>query len=151
MTMPMWASLASIMVACIRPLQLVLEHMQPVKSALNSAGNCSIPLTLVVLGAYFHVPKSEKEPRALVRTVNVRSDASLMQSVRQIFVLPGWRMRMCRTEIVPGDAHTSGVNTPGETKTVVVAVLSRMVLTPLVLLPLLALFMKSGATDVFDE
>lgn len=149
MTMPMWAALASIIVACTRPLQQALEqHMHPIKSALNSAGNCSIPLTLVVLGAYFYIPKEEKEPGDLARTVKTRrSEASLIQGMRQIFVLPARRRRSSRAGIV----DTEDIKRPGETKTVVVAVLSRMVLTPLVLLPLLALFIQSGATDVFEE
>jgi auxin efflux carrier family protein len=153
MTVPMWAALASIIVACVQPLQHALEqHMQPLKLALNSAGNCSIPLTLVVLGAYFYVPKADEDLPPLVRTIKPRrSDMSLIQSVRKIFVLRGRRKRRSRAGIVSNEEDTDGVRRPGETKTVAVAVLSRMVLTPLILLPLLALFMASGATHVFEE
>lgn len=55
MTMPLYAAAASIIVALTPPLQHVLdEHVAPVKGFLNSAGSCSIPVTLVVLGAYFY-------------------------------------------------------------------------------------------------
>ncbi|KAG6876192.1 hypothetical protein C0993_005036, partial [Termitomyces sp. T159_Od127] len=57
MTPPLWAALLSVVVACTRPVQHLLEaHWLSVKGALGSAGNCSIPLTLVVLGAYFYTP-----------------------------------------------------------------------------------------------
>lgn len=156
MTVPMWAALASIIVACIRPLEHALvQHMQPLKSALTSAGNCSIPLTLVVLGAYFHVPEPEDKARdERRRRVKTRgSYASLIQSVREMFVRSARRKRISCAGIVTSDADTDGVKRLGETRTVVVAVLSRMVLTPLILLPLLAIFMESDATDspVFEE
>jgi len=53
MTMPLRAALASLVVACISPLQRTLAHIECIRGALDMAGDCSIPLTLVVLGAYF--------------------------------------------------------------------------------------------------
>ncbi|KAH9966174.1 auxin efflux carrier [Lactifluus volemus] len=64
LTPPLWASIVSILVALNPPLQHVLEvHMRPVQGAITQAGNCSIPLTLIVLGAYFH--RSEERPQLL--------------------------------------------------------------------------------------
>ncbi|KIJ36390.1 hypothetical protein M422DRAFT_69779 [Sphaerobolus stellatus SS14] len=61
MTAPMWAALASLIVACIPSLQhFMMEHVRPIKGAINSAGNCSIPLTLIVLGGYFWTPEPEE-------------------------------------------------------------------------------------------
>ncbi|KAG6816560.1 hypothetical protein H0H93_007966, partial [Arthromyces matolae] len=61
MTPPLWASFLSIVVACVPRLQHVLEtELSSVKGALEQAGNCCIPLTLVVLGAYFYVPPEEQ-------------------------------------------------------------------------------------------
>ncbi len=40
---------------------------------------------------------------------------------------------------------------PGETRTVVIAVISRMLLTPLILLPLMSLSAKFDIPKVFDE
>ncbi|KAK7030531.1 auxin efflux carrier [Favolaschia claudopus] len=113
MTAPLWASLASILVACITPLQLAfVEHMHPVKTALSSAGNCSIPTTLVVLGAYFYVPPSSGDDSA------------------------GEKPDMNGP---PGAAEMLRPTYPGETKAVIISVVSRMLLTPLLMLPLMAL------------
>ncbi|KAF8527630.1 auxin efflux carrier [Hysterangium stoloniferum] len=146
MTAPMWAALLSLLVACIPSLQHTMtEHVQPIKSALNSAGNCSIPLTLVVLGAYFFVPQTEEErERALAaqkgRTLKTRvSHTSLVGYVRNFFVGEGGGDE-CRQEA-----------RPGETRTVVVAVMSRMILTPMILLPLLTVMMATKVVNVFDD
>ncbi len=127
MTVPLWAALASILVACIQPLQHTLDvHMQPIKGALTSAGNCSIPLTLIVLGAYFY--PSEKEERK-----------SLLDSVKDILNKKGKRPEV-KTNL-----------RAGETKTVVIAVVSRMILTPLLLLPLMWLSAKFDWQRVFED
>ncbi|KAK0470578.1 auxin efflux carrier [Armillaria novae-zelandiae] len=118
MTVPLWAALASLIVACIQPLQHLLEvHMKPVKGALASAGNCSIPLTLIVLGAYFY-PSDEGEAKTETR--------SLIHSMKGMFTKRRARPQQAATQV-------------GETKTVIIAVASRMIITPLLLLPLMAL------------
>ncbi|KAK0203358.1 auxin efflux carrier [Desarmillaria ectypa] len=118
MTVPLWAALASLIVACIQSLQRTLrEHMQPVKSALTSAGNCSIPLTLIVLGAYFY-PSQEGKAKTESR--------SLIHNMKGVFT---------KRQIGPQQEETQ----VGETKTVIIAIVSRMVITPLLLLPLMAL------------
>lgn len=53
MTVPLWAALFSFLVALVPPLQHLLESVEPVKGALKQAGQCSIPLTILVLGAFF--------------------------------------------------------------------------------------------------
>ncbi|CCM04774.1 uncharacterized protein FIBRA_06965 [Fibroporia radiculosa] len=159
MTVPLWASLASLVVACIRPLQHALEaHLQPVKGALTAAGNCSIPVTLVVLGAYFYTPpesqemegrERERERRALPsywtrsRSPSRASRVSLMENVRDMFRL--------RRRDDKARAQKKPEARPGETKTVLVAVLSRMFITPLLLLPLMALSAKFDLQEVFDD
>ncbi|KAF9003152.1 auxin efflux carrier [Hymenopellis radicata] len=127
MTVPLWAALASILVACIQPLQHTLEvHMQPVKGALTSAGSCSIPLTLIVLGAYFY--PSEQEDHK-----------SLLDSVKDMLNKKGKRPEVKKNIRA------------GETKTVVIAVVSRMILTPLLLLPLMWLSAKFDWQRVFED
>ncbi|KAK0203494.1 membrane transport protein-domain-containing protein [Desarmillaria ectypa] len=109
---------SSLIVACIQPLQHALgEHMQPVKNALASAGNCSIPLTLIVLGAYFY-PSQEDKAKTESR--------SLIHSMKGMFT---------KRQTGPQQEETQA----GETKTVIIAVASRMIITPLLLLPLMAL------------
>lgn len=53
MTAPLWAATLSLIVAMIRPLQIFIDSLEPVVGALQTSGACSIPLTMIVLGAYF--------------------------------------------------------------------------------------------------
>ena len=160
MTAPLWAALASLLVACIQPLQHALEmHLPPVKGALASAGNCSIPVTLVVLGAYFYVapdPVAEEARRQASRERRARALASasrtslLLESVRDMFSMKPV-VAAGRDEGVLGAAGTGGGARPGETRTVWVAILSRMIITPIVLLPLMVVSTKFDIQRVFDE
>ncbi|KZT07044.1 uncharacterized protein LAESUDRAFT_725388 [Laetiporus sulphureus 93-53] len=155
MTAPLWAALASLIVASIQPLQHILEkHVQPVKGALTAAGNCSIPLTLVVLGAYFYTP-SEIETRLpshhrpvsdgpTTRSPSTASRLSLFENVKEIFSM---RRRDKGAMRQKRKVHKR----PGETKTVLVAVVSRMIVTPLLLLPLMAMSTKLDLQEVFDD
>jgi len=155
MTVPLWAALASLMVACIRPVQHILEvHIQPVKGALNAAGNCSIPLTLVVLGAYFYSPPEKDEGatdrdgrlpthKPLSRTPSWASRSTLYDQMRGMF-------NMKRRDGEPRQTQSRQAR-PGETKTVIVAVLSRMVITPLLLLPLMAVGARFDVQRVFED
>ncbi|EJF56804.1 hypothetical protein DICSQDRAFT_93144 [Dichomitus squalens LYAD-421 SS1] len=161
MTVPLWAALTSLVVACIQPLQHALDdHFPPVKNAIASAGDCSIPITLVVLGAYFYTPPDpDAEQRARARrgreeglpehqrqVERSASRASLLESVRDMFSMKSVR----RAEGGSSASARKGAR-PGETKTVVVAIMSRMIITPLVLLPLLALSAKYDWQRVFDD
>ncbi|KAI0628584.1 membrane transport protein-domain-containing protein [Trametes polyzona] len=152
MTVPLWAALASLIVACIQPLQHALdEHLPPVKGAIASAGNCSIPITLVVLGAYFYTPPEPKERRALPEHSSSQpprneSRTSLLENVRDMF------SSKRRSERGPSlGASAKKQARPGETRTVVVAILSRMVVTPLLLLPLMVLSTKFDWQEVFAD
>ncbi|KAJ7266298.1 membrane transport protein-domain-containing protein [Mycena rebaudengoi] len=148
MTVPLWAALASIIVACVYPLQRALEeHMQPVKGSLTSVGNCSIPLTLIVLGAYFYPPPPEEGAAAPERTLRpMASTTSLVQSVREMFKKPV--QQSTHAGVTGGPKEPSR---PGETKTVVIAVTSRMIITPLLLLPLFALGTMFDLHQIFDD
>lgn len=53
MTAPLYAAVISLVVAVIPPLQKLIDSLEPLVGALETAGACSIPLTMVVLGAYF--------------------------------------------------------------------------------------------------
>ena len=144
MTVPLWAALASLIVACIQPLQHILEvHIQPVKGALTAAGNCSIPLTLVVLGAYFYTPPEKDD---LPRHKPLSRSASRTTLYDQMCDMFSLKRRDAERRAPPRK-----LSRPGETRTVVVAVLSRMVITPLLLLPLLAVAAKYDVQQVFEE
>lgn len=150
MTVPLWAALASLLVACIQPLQHTLEsHVQPIKGALNQAGNVSIPLTLVVLGAYFYSPpdpdasKLPSHDRRRTSMSTTMSQVSLVDSVRDMF-----RMKRRNRSVM---SRAGDDKRPGETKTVVIAIVSRMVVTPLLLLPMMALSTRFNLQEVFEE
>ncbi|KAH8087206.1 membrane transport protein-domain-containing protein [Cristinia sonorae] len=152
MTAPLWAALLSLVVACIQPLQHMLEvHIKPVKGALTQAGNVSIPLTLVVLGAYFYSPpdpdagkSTPAEDRRRESMSTTLSQLSLGESIRDM-------LRMKRRNRSVASRKAEQEKRPGETKTVFVAVVSRMVVTPLLLLPLMALATKFDFQEVFDD
>ncbi|KAJ7284539.1 membrane transport protein-domain-containing protein [Mycena rebaudengoi] len=96
MTVPLWAALASIIVACVYPLQHALEeHMQP-------------------------------SPERTLRP-------------------------MASTAVAGAECAGDKPSRPGETKTVVIAVASRMIITPLLLLPLFALGTKFDLHQIFDD
>lgn len=133
MTVPLWAAIASLIVACIAPLQHLLEvHAQPIKGSLASAGNCSIPVTLIVLGAYFYHPKEEGAPKK-----------SFYKGMRDKF--------RGKRNTVTSSPKPTPVMRPGETKTVVIAILSRMVIVPMLLMPLMALSTTYDWQAVFEE
>ena len=143
MTVPLWAALASFVVACVAPLQEFLKNdVRPIKGALNNAGHCSIPLTLVVLGAYFYTPPSEVDSR---RRESTHSDSTLSfaGSVRSMLNLTGASKGKRRS----GDNDSR----PGETKTVIIAIVSRMIITPALLMPLVILCAKYDWHEVFKE
>jgi len=143
MTAPLWAALASLIVACVAPLQEFLKNdIQPFRGALNNAGNCSIPLTLVVLGAYFYSPPSED---LTGRRESTHSDSTLSfaGSIRSMLKL---------TNTSKGKRRSRNNNSkPGETKTVIIAIVSRMILTPALLMPLIILCAKYDWHEVFAE
>ncbi|KAG8993327.1 hypothetical protein FRB93_002046 [Tulasnella sp. JGI-2019a] len=175
MTVPMWAAIASLVVACIKPVQHALEnHMQPVKGSLVAAGNCSIPVTLVVLGAYFYTPPEEKKPvEALPSSSNGHvngtnggspdtmspastarhresrsseiSVATLRESLKDAF-------RMKRVDKA-NMALQGGNQSPrkGESKTVFVAIMARMIVTPALILPAMAALAMFDLHKVMDD
>ncbi|THH12276.1 hypothetical protein EW146_g7772 [Bondarzewia mesenterica] len=146
MTAPLWASLLSLIVALIPPLQHTLEvHMKPVKSALSQAGNCSIPLTLIVLGAYFHRPASPSSTLSRSRWHRVRSQTSLVDSVREMFSLKG-----DQEDTERGELPSKKVG-EGEGKTVFVAIMARMLITPALFLPLMVVGALWDLPTVFED
>jgi len=146
MTVPLWAALASLAVACVAPLQNFLKNdLQPVRGALTNAGNCSIPLTIVVLGAYFYQPPSEEAEDISRRRESTRSDStqSFAGSIRTM-------LKLTNTSTSQRGSKDKD-SRPGETKTVIVALVSRMIITPALLMPLVALCAKYDWHEVFND
>jgi predicted permease len=154
MTVPLWAAVLSLIVACVQPLQHALEeHMQPVKGSLASAGNCSIPITLVVLGAYFYSPSDSAEDASKGKNVaSARSNGSRFNSAGNVI---GLKTRWRNYRAIRSSASLSTIpkpeTRPGETRTVVIAILSRMIIVPLLLIPLMAVSTWYDWHAVFEE
>jgi predicted permease len=144
LTPPLWASIISLVVALCRPLQHLLEvHMHPVQGAITQAGNCSIPITLVVLGAYFHRPPETPEYSASSTTTASWQSASFASGLREIFRLKG------REE--HSQPSTRHCQREGETKTIVVSILARMVVVPALFLPFIAIGALRNSPPVFQD
>ncbi|PWN44032.1 hypothetical protein IE81DRAFT_44449 [Ceraceosorus guamensis] len=80
MTMPLWAAVISLIVAMIRPLQVAIGSIEPLVGALQTAGSVSVPLTMVVLGAYFVPPEPGKKAEAPAAQTSSRSAPDAAQS-----------------------------------------------------------------------
>ncbi|KAF8802809.1 hypothetical protein BYT27DRAFT_6752945 [Phlegmacium glaucopus] len=139
MTVPLWSALLSLLVACIQPFQhALLNHMQPLNNAISTAGKCSVPLTLVVLGAYFYVPED------VTTTASSSSSRTFMEYIRNIW-------QSFRFKMSPTNHSQENQTKPGETKTIILAVASRMIITPVVLIPAMALATKYDWQVVLED
>lgn len=129
MTVPTWAALVSIIIAMIPPLQHFVSGVRPFVAAVKSAGQCSIPVTLVVLGAFFYTP-----PPAIQ-----------LPTAEHDHTIKGYFERKIRG--LKNSANGNG-NAPeskqyeGENRAVFVAVVSRMIIVPLLFLPIIALIAR---------
>jgi len=142
MTVPLWSALLSLVVACVDPVKHALEHhMQPLNEAISISGACAVPLTLVVLGAYFYKPKSEGE-QLRKEEEGARSLGSRIKGI--LHITPRYATFENRNA-----SKENGI--PGETKTVVLAVASRMIITPILLVPVMVWATSSDWHAVFEE
>ncbi|PLW46388.1 hypothetical protein PCASD_05455 [Puccinia coronata f. sp. avenae] len=60
---PLVSSIAAIIVACIAPLQSGLAKIKPLREFISTAGAVAIPLTLVLLGAFFYRAPKGSQPQ----------------------------------------------------------------------------------------
>jgi predicted permease len=209
MTMPLYAAVISLIVALIPPLQKLIASVEPVVGALETAGACSIPLTMVVLGAYFYeeaVPPTSTaaEPRPWTDSPSAtlvgngtdqdkrkslpwmrnpwnRSSNSSEASHSGILPTPEEREEAAQAGTADSLAdHNTRLNATNsnsprwwsggrrasqltkteklqkkqrdmERRTIIVAVSSRMILTPLILLPFLAWYAIATKENVMDD
>ncbi|KAJ3506245.1 hypothetical protein NLJ89_g6982 [Agrocybe chaxingu] len=125
--------------------------MQPLNNAINTAGKCAVPLTLVVLGAYFYVPPPEgsdttnAEERRLSRSERKRQSRTFVEMVKDTFGIPRYQ----RSSTPP--AKKKEALKPGETKTVVLAVAARMIITPVLLVPLMVFATRFDWHAIFED
>lgn len=181
MTIPLYAALASFIVALIPQLQhFMMEHVAPVRGFLVSAGACSIPVTMIVLGAYFHNAPQDKPPGSSTAMVDAEADedltivseddadpeqgreASLSRSAMntsQLSVVTlaesvkgALKMRSLRQRFKDrGKGKVESGERPGETTTVVIACLARMIVTPLIILPVMGVLALNDVHPLFED
>lgn len=106
---PLWAMIIALIVACVPGLQPFFYtkgtfQYNSITTAVSTAGDCAVPLILVVLGANLAQEKAE-------------SDSGL----------------------------------PYSNKTVWTAIVSRMILVPVILLPILAILARFAPISVIDD
>jgi len=175
MTPPLYASVLSLLVALIPPLQDFLDkHTLPLKGALKNAGECSIPMTLVVLGGYFYTPQEEKDSTHH-QSLGTSSSATAGTSSQGIHADQSSASAISLTSnIYEADISGTNITRPGpttsihqrgrslisaswaksqsgETKTVFAALISRMLIVPVLMFPLFWLSTVTGWQDVFTD
>jgi predicted permease len=122
--------------------------MEPVKGALGAAGNCSIPLTLVVLGAYFYSepPEDDVQDGDLTDCETDETRRDLGQNKSRTSLISTLQEMLAHKRVPQPQPQTRG-----ESKTVFVAILARMVVVPAVMLPVLAILAKFDVHDIFAD
>lgn len=87
---PLFASLLALLLT-LPPFQPMLKSdlVAPVKGALDSAGACSVPLTLVVLGGWFWEDNGKEGKDAKRRHRSGADDGSMTESTRHETRIPG--------------------------------------------------------------
>ncbi|WVQ68916.1 uncharacterized protein L199_007125 [Kwoniella botswanensis] len=142
MTVPMYAALLSIFIAMIPPLQAQMARIKPLEQAIKGAGQCSIPVTLVVLGAFFYTPPEVKPGSGTIHLPRSedKKSSGFLGYIKSFFG--------------HDEAYSSNDKSksyPGENKTVFVAVISRMIIVPLLMLPVLALIAKFDPFEAAED
>ncbi|KAJ2915664.1 hypothetical protein MD484_g4769, partial [Candolleomyces efflorescens] len=154
MTVSLWAALFSLVVACVTPLQHALtHHLQPVNGAINNAGRCAVPLTLIVLGAYFYTPPAEDAKTVPSSDLATNGNGVAAQQKKGVWAsvksaLPGGGYVRNNT---PANLKPPVKTKPGETKTVILAVAARMIITPVLILPLMVVATWYDVHKVFAD
>ena len=147
MTPPLWASVISIAIALNQPIQHLFDgFLWPARGAIDQAGSCSIPITLVVLGAYFHTPADRSAQLSSGAPVDWQR-ASVSSRLRKIFCLHS----ESQNGAIRLESHGMHLVNRGNGKTIFVAILARMFIVPLLLLSIVVLGALRGSPTVFQE
>jgi len=141
LTPPLWASIMSLVVVLCQPLQhFIIGYLRPVRGTIAQAGDCSVPLTLIVLGAYFHRPPSPDEAEPLGRR-----RITLTNRLRKIFDRDSLEGLVHRESYAPWNEKQ------GEGRTIFVTILARMFVVPMLFLPLVVIGALRGSPSVFKD
>ncbi|KAI7950522.1 hypothetical protein MJO29_009196 [Puccinia striiformis f. sp. tritici] len=132
---PLIAAFAAIFVACIKPLQDGLGSIQPF---ISTAADAAIPLTLVLLGAFFHRPPKDKKPQTY--DAPQKDDGTQTDDATET---DDSKSQLTKEKRV--HSWTSLLD-------ITLTLLARHIITPLMLLPVLAyICWKSDQSDVVRD
>ena len=130
MTVPLWAALLSFIIVLLPKVQNFVKSVDPFVDAVEQLGQCSVPMSILVLGSYFHDSDEDES--------NVTNHGSMMSA----------------REDAP-DAHEHAAEAAWEKRmtwrTIVAASASRMIVTPLLMLPLVAYVCLTNDTEVVGD
>ncbi|KAG0149834.1 hypothetical protein CROQUDRAFT_713729 [Cronartium quercuum f. sp. fusiforme G11] len=133
MTATLYSSLLAFIVVCIPQVQTFLGGIEPLRSGLKFAGDVAVPLTLIVLGAYFHTPtKSENKIEQPSGSVEVDAQEKGFGSLE--------------LEADTPDYSFSKSDRP----TVFVGIVARQVFAPAVLIPVLFFVRRALSSPTTD-
>ncbi|EGG02708.1 uncharacterized protein MELLADRAFT_91175 [Melampsora larici-populina 98AG31] len=131
MTPTLYSTILSFLVVCIPPLQTALMGFKPLRGAFNFAGNVAVPLTLVVLGAYFNKERPSEKQCEIKKSATVGAEKS-EDSAEQTSD-PSLESQI--------PERTSKVSEPtskvSDRTIMIIAIVARQFLAPLVFIPLL--------------
>ncbi|KAH9451427.1 hypothetical protein MJO28_009064 [Puccinia striiformis f. sp. tritici] len=135
---PLIAAFAAIFVACIKPLQDGLGSIQPLREFISTAADAAIPLTLVLLGAFFHRPPKDKKPQTY--DAPQKDDGTQTDDATET---DDSKSQLTKEKRV--HSWTSLLD-------ITLTLLARHIITPLMLLPVLAyICWKSDQSDVVRD
>ncbi|PLW46719.1 hypothetical protein PCASD_03657 [Puccinia coronata f. sp. avenae] len=120
---PLISSVLSIAIACVPPVQQWLSGVQILRNFLNSAGNASIPITLIVLGSFF---SSSTSHQSSIKSVKGNKHA-------------------------PHIEPSSRSSSKNQSTTIALSLISRHLLTPMILLPLMYILSKFTRVTIFAD
>ena len=127
MTVPLWTSLLSFVVVLIPPLQRVIVSFDSVTGAVEQLGQCSIPMSILVLGAYFS-----------------GSDAPGTDLVNRNSIIEEPMSEAQRKEIESWEKRVTW-------RTIVATCAARMIVAPLIILPAVAFLCLTNDSKIVDD
>lgn len=122
MTVPLWASLLSFAIVLVPPVQKLLGSLDFFVGSIEDMGQCSIPLSILVLGSYFSgsdAPGTDLVNQSLFSAFSGEDQQHNEGEERRRAAAEDWEKRMTW-------------------RTIIAASVSRMIVSPLLLTPVVA-------------
>lgn len=132
MTPILYSTILSFLVVCIPELQTALMGFKPLRGAFNFAGNVAVPLTLVVLGAYFHKERPSKKDSEIKKPEGIDCSKKLEKEEPT----PEASLESQIPEVEPSSKVS-------DRTIMIISIIARQILAPSLLIPLLYLIQQA--------